>query len=199
MRRTPRGGLAGSDVRRGAIEAAIEQRDGGTVEIVADRPVSGGCIHDSRLVELAGGRRDFVKVDADVPTDLFVREAEGLAALAAAAAIRVPRDPLPGRVGGTGFLVMEAIPTGGARRRATSGRTSAAGSPPCIAPRRAARAGHRFGFDHDNYLGGTPQPNPWSDDWADFFRRQRLGHQLAAGRAARQFDAGAVAPRRAPR
>ena len=36
----------------------------------------------------------------------------------------------------------------------------------------------RFGFAQDNYIGTTPQPNDWKDNWMDFWREQRLGFQL---------------------
>eukprot|EP00887_Chlorella_sp_A99_P005059 scaffold112.g5059.t1 len=36
----------------------------------------------------------------------------------------------------------------------------------------------QFGFVCDNTIGGTPQPNPWEDDWVAFFREHRLRHQL---------------------
>jgi fructosamine-3-kinase len=165
---------------REAVERAVAGREGAAVEIVGDRPLAGGCIHDSRLVELADGRQLFVKADRTAADDLFEREAEGLAALAAAEAIRVPRDPLPGRAGGVVFLVMEAIPNGrpGAgfwddfgRRFARLHRETAGGGD-----------GGRSGFAHDNYLGGTPQPNRWTADWVEFFRVHRLGHQLELAR-----------------
>lgn len=35
-----------------------------------------------------------------------------------------------------------------------------------------------FGFDIDNTIGGTPQPNGWEKDWVTFFRTNRLEHQL---------------------
>ena len=37
-----------------------------------------------------------------------------------------------------------------------------------------------FGFAQDNFIGTTPQPNGWKDDWIDFWREQRLGFQLRA-------------------
>ncbi|MDO8262983.1 MAG: fructosamine kinase family protein [Gallionella sp.] len=36
----------------------------------------------------------------------------------------------------------------------------------------------RFGFPHDNFIGTTPQPNGWKDDWVDFWREHRLCFQL---------------------
>ncbi|MGB8408842.1 MAG: fructosamine kinase family protein, partial [Gallionella sp.] len=36
----------------------------------------------------------------------------------------------------------------------------------------------RFGFDHDNFIGTTPQPNGWKNNWIDFWRENRLGFQL---------------------
>lgn len=162
---------------REAVEATLAEHRGEPVEVVADRPVSGGCIHDSRLLDLAGGGSAFLKADRSAPDDLFEREAEGLAALAEPEAIRVPREALPGRAGGTAFLVMEAIPTGrpGAGFWEDFGRR--------FARLHRAAQHHRFGFEHDNYLGGTPQPNGWCDEWPEFFRRHRLGHQLALARS----------------
>ena len=168
-------------VLREAVESMLAARDGAAAAIVADRAVSGGCIHDSRLVELADGRTLFLKADRDAAGDLFEREAEGLAALAAAGAVRVPRDPLPGRAGGTAFLLMEAIPTG----RPGTGFWEDFGRRFARLHRGTANRGDggRAGFARDNYLGGTPQPNPWSADWVDFVRRHRLGHQLCLARA----------------
>ncbi|TOO43842.1 fructosamine kinase family protein, partial [Vibrio parahaemolyticus] len=35
-----------------------------------------------------------------------------------------------------------------------------------------------FGFDTDNYLGSTLQPNQWHKKWCMFFAEQRIGWQL---------------------
>ena len=36
----------------------------------------------------------------------------------------------------------------------------------------------QFGWSRDNWIGATPQPNAWMDDWVSFWRDQRLGFQL---------------------
>jgi fructosamine-3-kinase len=162
-----------------AIEAAVREATGREVEIADSTPVGGGCINHAEILLLADGGRLFAKSNASAPPEMFEREAEGLRALAAAGAIRVPRDPVAGRAGGVSFLVMEAVPTG----RPKADFFTAFG-------RRFARL-HRetvheapapFGFPHDNYLGSTPQPNGWTAGWVDFFRERRLGHQLRLAR-----------------
>jgi fructosamine-3-kinase len=36
-----------------------------------------------------------------------------------------------------------------------------------------------FGFEVDNTIGATPQPNlPWMDNWPDFWDTHRLGQML---------------------
>lgn len=182
-----------------AVEAAVVERHGGPARVASSHGVSGGCIHDSRLLELADGRRFFLKADdvsgpGGAAQDVFEREAEGLEALAEAGALRVPGDPLPGRTGDTAFLLMEAIPTGQPEGHpgGTAGFWEEFGRgfaelhrQTAVSPGDAPGDGQRhgaFGFPHDNYLGGTPQPNPWSDDWAAFFRDHRLGHQVDLAR-----------------
>jgi fructosamine-3-kinase len=36
----------------------------------------------------------------------------------------------------------------------------------------------RFGWHRDNTIGATPQPNPWTESWIEFWRTQRLAFQL---------------------
>jgi fructosamine-3-kinase len=157
-------------------EQVIRALGGTGVEAAALRPVSGGCIHQAWWAELADGSSRFVKASVTAPEDAFEREAEGLAALGAVGAIRVPREVVAGEGEGVRFLVMEAISTGAPPPGffADFGRRFAE-------LHRGSRS-ERFGFPHDNYLGATPQPNGWETDWARFFARHRLGHQLALAR-----------------
>lgn len=36
-----------------------------------------------------------------------------------------------------------------------------------------------FGWGRDNYIGLSPQPNRWVDNWGEFFVRDRLGYQVS--------------------
>lgn len=177
---------------RHAVAERLAEASGHEVEIAAVTPVGGGSINDAFRVELAssprrGSGRRFVKCHHGGPAAMFEREAEGLAALAAAggdspAPLRVPGDPLPGAVDGTAFLVLEWIETG----RPGPGFFERFGRAFARLHRLSAEAGGhggRFGFCHDNWLGSTPQPNGWLGDWVEFWRERRLGHQLRLARA----------------
>lgn len=159
------------------VEEVLSQRKGAEVRVLSFQGLGGGCINDARRVETTDGVYFLKSNPAPLP-GMFPREAEGLAALAAVGAIAVP-EPVHAHDGGEGiipFLLTTWIEPG----RRARGFSREFG-------RRFARlhkegTGERFGFAHDNYLGSTPQPNGWSDDWVAFFREERLGHQLALAR-----------------
>lgn len=156
-----------------AVEERLADSSGRPVKILRTRSVGGGSIHAALVATLDDGRRVFVKHNASAPPDMFEKEAAGLSALAAPGAIRVPRNALPG--GGDGsprFLVMEAIESGPRK----SGFFEDFGCRFARLHRGTRR--ERFGFDHDNYIGSTPQPNPETESWVDFWREHRLGFQL---------------------
>lgn len=50
----------------------------------------------------------------------------------------------------------------------------------------------QFGFAVDNTIGGTPQPNGWTDNWVDFYREKRLKHQLNLAEDAQLSKMGAI-------
>ena len=64
------------------------------------------------------------------------------------------------------FIVMEHLDLRGRCDQAELGRQ--------VARMHLAPAGDRFGFACDNTIGGTPQPNPWTDSWVEFFGEHRL-------------------------
>ncbi len=168
-----------------AVCELIRKVTGEPTRIVGSQPAAGGCINRAEVARLADGRTYFVKSNPAPLPAMFEREAEGLTALAATGTIRVP-GPLgagDARSGGIPFLVTEAIVTGPPRDDFSEifGRRFAH-------LHQAAAATEGFGFEHDNFIGATPQPNPWTPDWCDFWRHHRLGHQLDLARRAGLSD-----------
>ena len=115
---------------------------------------------------------------------MFLGEALGLKALGVSGSLAIPEvlHYADGTDAGS-YIIMEYLDIGGRPDPEAFGRAMA--SLHLAEPRdEEARAG-KFGFPVDNTIGATPQPNPWTDDWVEFFREKRIGHQVRLARDAR--------------
>ena len=140
--------------------------------------VGGGCINAG--FRLADHKRSFfVKTNQASLLGMFEAEAAGLDLIDSTGTVRVPHPLCSGISGGQAYLVMEHIALEGHGSSETAGRR--------LAAMHRHRA-DRFGWERDNTIGSTPQPNTPSDDWIEFWRGQRLGFQLRL--AARQGHGG---------
>ncbi len=159
---------------------------------VRAKPVGGGCIHNAVRLEVGGGDVVFVKwgTRSTVTPGIFRAEAEGLEALAAAGALRVPAvlglfdppDPTAEKDRPTVWLALEWLEPGPVRHDTWErlGRG--------LAALHRSRADH-WGAPVDNFIGTLPQSNDWTDDWAAFWRGRRLEPQLRLAYDAHYFDA----------
>jgi len=136
----------------------------------APQPVAGGDISSAWPLETADGAV-FLKTGPASSYDMFAAEAEGLAALAAPQAVRVPAVFACDISAGTAFVALEWL-----NFSAPSRDTEARLGEQLAALHRSTA--ERFGWHRDNTIGLTPQHNDWSDDWIGFFRERRLGFQL---------------------
>lgn len=130
----------------------------------------GGCINESHVVS-GEGQRYFVKLNHASLHEMFAAEADGLDEIAASQTIRVPQVICHGVSGQKSYLVLEHVEfgRGNSQGHVQLGRDLA---------RMHRHTSARFGWWRDNTLGATPQPNRQCDHWVDFWREQRLGHQL---------------------
>ena len=135
--------------------------------------LSGGDINEAWNVALADGRRVFVKTNASAPRAMFPAEARGLAWLAEADALRVPRvlAVCDERGDDPSFLALELLAPA-ARAR---GFDEALGRGLAALHRFGAP---RFGLDHDNFIGRLPQSNTPHATWPAFYREERLAPQI---------------------
>ncbi len=111
--------------------------------------------------------RGFPKQAAAERADAYAAEAEGLEALRPH--IRVPRVLDHGVKDGRAFILLERLDL------RKTGSWSAMGEALAHLHRQT---GPRFGWARDNFIGASPQPNGWSDDWLAFWRERRLVAQL---------------------
>ncbi len=167
------------DWRRLAESLAVEL--GIAPAEVEARPLSGGDINRAFRLRL-GSEVFFVKTNRAELLPMFEAERLGLEVMARSDSIRVPRVYFTGSQGDDACIVMEFIEFSG---RAAPERLA-----------RALAAMHHchhptYGFEIDNTIGSTPQPNAFSDDWIDFWSRQRLGFQFRLAEA-NGFGAGLI-------
>ena len=140
------------------------------------------CIYNARVATFEDGSKVFVKCAAGtaamVKPNMFKREAEGLHALAATSAIRVPEVLAVDEQA----LVLEMIRQAPKKR----GFFEAFGQNFALLHSHRGKA---CGFGHDNFIGSTRQLNqplggPWNeaaDDgstWPVFFMERRLRFQV---------------------
>lgn len=140
-------------------------------EVVSSRPVGGGCINHGARIQTGSGISFFIKTNTAAPERMFACEAAGLEALRVPGGPRLPRPCVYDRT----FILMEDL--------APADKIPAFWSD--FGTRLAALHSHtapRFGFDHDNFIGSTPQPNPWTDGGYDFFAHHRILFQVKLAR-----------------
>jgi fructosamine-3-kinase len=133
------------------------------------RPIGGGDVCLAFRLELAGGVAAFAKTPRAPRPGLLTAEADGLAWLAEARALRVPRvlGVAEADAGVPALLVLEWIESRprGAGFDARLGRGLAAlhaAGAPC------------FGAERDNWIGPLPQPNAPRASFARFWAEQRV-------------------------
>ena len=135
------------------------------------RSVGGGCINNGACIQTTSGHTFFLKTNDHAPVDMFAREAEGLKALHQHGGPRVPQPYLYGQ----NFLLMEDLSPG----------TRQFDYWPEFGHRLASLHNvidEQYGFPHDNYIGSTPQPNPFTKDGYIFFGQHRLLYQARLAR-----------------
>ncbi|WOD37714.1 fructosamine kinase family protein [Nodosilinea sp. E11] len=163
-----------------AIAQHISAKTGQAFTIQERRSVSGGCINQAYQIN-DGAQAFFIKLNQASQVAMFEAEALGLSEMYDSQTIRVPKPLCWGTVDGSAYIVMEWLDLGG------SGEAwGPMGS--ALAAMHRVTSDQGFGWRQTNTIGATPQPNPWTETWLEFYREQRLRHQFRlAGRRGGRF------------
>jgi fructosamine-3-kinase len=154
-----------------AVATAIHDATGKPFENFKATTAASGCINQTYRLE-KDGRCFFLKLNADAPSAMFEAEQRALQAMAETQTIRVPQPIARGESGGIRFLVLEHL------ELSRGGASWAKLGEELANLHRHASPNSRHGWTESNFIGSTPQPNSWHDDWISFWREERLGHQL---------------------
>ena len=153
----------------------------GMRDVVAVEPVTGGLAALAGLATRRHAPPVFVKAFADPPAeDVFVAEAEGLAALRELGGVATPEVLVANRE----LLVLSVL-----RPRPRS-ETFWERFGHALARLHMGTPNPRFGWHRDNWLGRRRQSNTWNDDGFAFFAQHRLLRWLGEPRVDAALDAG---------
>lgn len=119
-----------------------------------------------------GDERFFIKLNDKEQLAMFKSEAESLRILNEANCVQVPQLLHLGTCREKSFLVLNYLPT------KTIDNESAFELGQQLAELHQWGEQAEYGFDFDNYVGITPQPNKWRRRWCRFFAEQRIAWQL---------------------
>jgi fructosamine-3-kinase len=160
------------------IEAALAAL-GPVGRVTRVDPLGGGCVNHASCLTTDRGERFFLKWNARAPAGMFAAEADGLRALAAPRALRVPEVLGVGESGSPPWLLLEYVAAG------RPGRDYAArlGEGLAALHRSARGSAERWGWERDNFIGPLDQSNAPTPTWGEFWRDRRLAPQLRQARA----------------
>jgi len=151
------------------IEQQIEQTIGDKVQFTGKQSVSGGCINQCWKATDTNNQNWFIKTNSPSLLDMFVAESHGLEEIAKSQSIRSPKSICYGKTPEFSYLVLEYIPMSSLSQHKVAGE-------------QLAQMHHTYadsyGWKRDNTIGSTPQPNTQESDWATFWIKHRLLHQL---------------------
>ncbi|WP_323835527.1 fructosamine kinase family protein [Photorhabdus africana] len=143
----------------------------GVAEIHDKTELAGGDIHQAWRIT-HGKRQVFVKSNLREILPVFKAESEQLELLARSQTIRVPAVYGIGNSRDHSFLLLEFLPL----------KSFDLHSAYCFGQQLAKlhqwSEQPQFGFDFDNMLATTPQPNGWQRRWHQFYAEKRVGWQL---------------------
>ncbi len=163
------------------VEHALGRVMGREIVVRDARALGGGSMAQTTRIETSGGSFVLKAMDGG-GAEVLAAEARGLLALAAAeSGLRVPAV-IHLELEAPAFLVLEYLAPAAPR----SDFDERLGRGLALLHRSTSPF---FGFESDNFCGATPQPNPPTSKWCEFYAEHRLRPQVT-----RAASAGLLSP-----
>ncbi|OBT12165.1 hypothetical protein A9264_03245 [Vibrio sp. UCD-FRSSP16_10] len=134
--------------------------------------LTSGSINESYMIS-DGEQRYFVKLNNRAFLNNFTAEIDNLTQLKSTNTVSVPEIVHFGSSKDASFLILNYLPT-----HPLSNHEACFQFGTDLARLHSWGDQQEYGFDQDNYIGTTLQPNRWQKKWANFFAEQRIGWQL---------------------
>ncbi|KJG11489.1 hypothetical protein UA38_22070 [Photobacterium kishitanii] len=154
-----------------AISHQLSEVLGRQFKINEREEIQGGDVNQCYCVS-DGEQRFFIKLNDRNQLAVFETEAESLRILNEANCVQVPQHFHLGTCRDKSFLILNYLPT------KTIDDDAGYKLGQQLAQLHLWGEQVEYGFDFDNYIGLTPQPNKWRRRWYKFFSEQRIEWQL---------------------
>lgn len=141
-------------------------------KIVEKSKIEGGDISECYMIS-DGEERYFVKCNTREFLNQFESEAENLKLLRKTNTVYVPELVHIGHSKHNAFIIQNFLTTKSLDDEKSSYQFGIQ-----LARLHSWGEQKEYGFDTDNYIGSTLQPNLWNKKWSRFFSEQRIGWQL---------------------
>lgn len=157
------------------IETILKDHFNVSALAIEAQPAYGGDIHSSFILHLTGAndvpQQLFAKLNSGVGARVLKSEFESLLVINRQVPALYPKPLLYHADQDRAVLIMSFhhIAPLSAANAAQAGRALA---------HQHKHTNDQFGWENDNFIGLTPQPNQWTTAWAEFFREQRLQPML---------------------
>ncbi len=170
-----------------SLAQALSSIYGNDVRVAKSFRVPGGDINKSYGIQLSCGNVLFMKANEKNNVDFFVKEANGLKAIASTKAVSTPKvlalGTDDGEEVGYSFLLLDFVELGNLdkcfwERFAENLAKMHKADSSFYIPQEDFSKGLVFGFYEDNYIGRTKQINTAKSTWLEFFRENRLVPQF---------------------
>ncbi|MEZ8823831.1 fructosamine kinase family protein [Vibrio amylolyticus] len=140
--------------------------------IVERTKVKGGDISECYMIT-DGEQRYFVKTNERSFINKYLIESDNIKSLRATSTVYIPELILTGTSKDHSFIVLNYLSTKPLDDDKNSYKFGTQ-----LAELHLWGEQKEFGYDRDNYIGSTLQPNKWDRKWHRFFAEQRIGWQL---------------------
>lgn len=149
-----------------AIEKTLSETFNTSIKIKKYQAIGGGSINHSWKIQT---NLDvyFIKYNNIKYYNMFYQEVLGLKAIAKSNTIQVPQIIAIDKTPQFAYLILEYL-------KLHPGSNASMGEK--LAQMHSQEQA-QWGWEEDNYIGSTSQPNSFFDDWIKFWREKRLLHQ----------------------
>ncbi|GEA50897.1 hypothetical protein VIN01S_17010 [Vibrio inusitatus NBRC 102082] len=134
--------------------------------------ITSGDISESYMIS-DGEQRYFIKLNSKDFLNSFSAEVDNLNELRLSNTVATPEIVHFGSTKEASFLILNYLPT-----HPLSNHEASYQFGQDVARLHSWGDQQEYGFDNDNYIGATVQPNRWHKKWCQFFAEQRIGWQL---------------------